>query len=95
MESLNQTVFMVFLELLGRELPQREEVHCGRVIWGSQKVMQLVVFLKLPQLGELEMVMASMWDCAARLGTLNSRIPKCSDIAYKSRIWGLVASSNT
>ena len=45
-------------------------------------------FLKLP-LGELRMVMATMY-VAARLGTLNSRIPKCSDVAYKSRIMGLL-----
>ena len=57
--------------------------------------MHLAVFLKLSGLGKLGMVMGSIWDCAARLGTLNSMIPKCSNVAYESRMWGLVASSNT
>ena len=29
------------------------------------------------------------------LGTLNSRMPSCSEAVYKSRILGEVASSNT
>ena len=91
--SLNQTVFAVFLKLL-RGKCCREGVHCGKVIRGPQKVAHLAVFLRPPVLGELEMVTASMWDCAVRLRTLNSRIPKKSDVVYDSRIWGLVASSD-
>ena len=30
--------------------------------------------------------------CAARLGTLNSKIPSLSDVVYESRIWGEVVS---
>ena len=70
-------------------------MQCGKVIRGSQKLTCLVVFLKPPGLGKLGMIMELIWDGAARLGTLNSRIPKCSDVTYESRIWGLVTSSNT
>ena len=65
MGSLNWTVFMVFLVLLGRELPQGGEVQYGKVTRGSQKMMHFTVFLKLPGLGGLGMVMASIWDCTA------------------------------
>ena len=34
------------------------------------------------------MVTVSILDCAARLGTLNSRIPKHCNMAYESRVWG-------
>ena len=93
--SLNWTVFMVFLKPLGGELLQRGEVHCDKVIRGSWKVTCLTVFLKLPGLGELGMVMVLICDCAVKLGTLNSKIPKYSDAAYYNGIWGLVVSLNT
>ena len=81
MGSLNQTVFMVFLKPLWREVPQRGEVQCdrSRSIRGSWKVTYLAVLLKPLWLGEVGMVRASMRDCAARLGTLNSMIPSHSD----------------
>ena len=94
MGSLNQTVLMVFLMPLRGEVPQGRGLHCGKVIRGPWKVMHLAVFLKPPGLGELGTVTASMWNCAARLGPLNSRITKHSNVAYESMIWQLVASSN-
>ena len=77
--SLNWTVFAVFLEPLG-ELSQEGVVPCGwsRSIRGSQKVTHLAVFLKPPGLGDVGVVMACMCNCAAMLGTLNSRILRCS-----------------
>ena len=54
---------------------------------GSQKVMCLAVFLELPGVGEVGTVRASMCDHAARLGTLNSYISRCSDVRYENRIW--------
>ena len=50
--------------------------------------MLLAVFLKPIEVGEVGMVRASMCEWAARFGTLNSRIPSHSDVAYESRIWG-------
>ena len=66
----NVFVFMVFLELLWRELPQGGDVHCGRDIRRSGKVTHLAVFFKPPGLGEMGVVRASMCKCAARLGIL-------------------------
>ena len=40
------------------------------------------------------MVRASMCEWATRFGNLYSRVPNHSEVAYKSRIWGEVASSN-
>ena len=82
MGSMNWKVFAVFLEPLCGEVLQGGEVQCGRYrfIRGSQKVTHLVVFLKPLGSGEVGMVRASMCDCAARLGTLNSKIPRCSDV---------------
>ena len=77
------------LILLEGELPQGGEMQCGKVTGGSKKVMHLEVFLKPPGLG-VGMVKVSISDCAARLGTLNSRIPKHSDVAYESRKGGLL-----
>ena len=37
MGSLNHTVFVVFLKLLGGELPQGGEVQCGKVIRGPRR----------------------------------------------------------
>ena len=38
----------------------------------------LAVFLEPPLAGEVGTVRVSMWECAARLGTLNSKIPSLS-----------------
>ena len=58
-------------------------MQCGwsRSIRGLEKVIHLAVFLEPPWGGELGTVRMSMWECAARLGTLNSRIPSLSDVA--------------
>ena len=73
------------------------EVQCGwsKSINGSWKVIHLAVFLKPPGVGEVGMVRVSMCELAVRFGTLNSKIPRCSDVMYESRIWGEVVSSNT
>ena len=42
--------------------------------------MLLVVFLKQPGLGLAGTVRVSMWNCAVRSGTLNSRIPRHFDV---------------
>ena len=80
-------------------LPQaaRGEVQCGwfKLIRGSWKTTHLAVFLKPPGVGEVGMVRALMCEWATRFSTLNSKIPKCSDVTYESRIWGEVASWNT
>ena len=47
----------------------------SRYIRGSNKVTHLVVFLKPPGAGEEGTLRVSIWDCVARLGTLNSKIP--------------------
>ena len=42
---------------------------------GSQKVTHLAVFLKPPGVGEVGTLRVSLWECAARFGTLNSQDP--------------------
>ena len=65
-------------------------MQCGwsRLMRGLQKVMHLAIFLRPPRGGEEGTVRVSMWECAARLGTLNSRIPSLSNVAWESTIWG-------
>ena len=62
---------------------------------GSWEVTLLAVCLKPPEMREVGTVRASMCEWATGFGTLNSRIPSHSGVAYESRIWGEVASSNT
>ena len=88
MEFLKCTIFVVFL------MPHGGEAQHGWDSKESWKVMHLKLFLKPPWLEE-EGVIASTCNWAAGLGTLNLRIPVCSDAVYNSRICGLVASSNT
>ena len=57
--SLKVTFWAVFLRLLWEGV-----VQCSllRLIRGSLKVMHLAVFLKLPEVGEVETVRVSIWE---------------------------------
>ena len=68
----------VFLKLLWVGV-----MWCGlsRSMRGLWKLMCLAVFLKPPQVGEVRILRVAIWDCAAKLGTLNSKIPSLSDVA--------------
>ena len=55
--------------------------------------MHLVVFLKPTGAGEEGTLRVYIWDCAAGLGTLNSKNPNLSDVAQERRILQEVASS--
>ena len=76
-QSLKATLRVVFLKP-----PLEGLVQCGwsRSIKGLQKVKYLAVFLKPPWAGEVGAVRVSMWECAARLGTLHFKIPSLSDV---------------
>ena len=52
----------------------------------SQKVTHLAVFLKLPWAGDVGTLRESTWECATRLGTLNSKIHSLSNFVYEIRI---------
>ena len=47
---------------------------------GSLNVMLLAVFLLPLGVGDERTLRSSMWEVAARLGTLNSKIPSLSDV---------------
>ena len=71
-----------YLEGTCSGLPQATEalglecaVWLGKVYKGVTKVMYLAVFLKPPRVGDVGTLRESTWECAARLGTLNSKIP--------------------
>ena len=53
----------------------------SRSIKGSQIVMLLVIFLKLPGLVVVGTVRACMCNCAVSLGNFNSRTPSHCDVA--------------
>ena len=59
----------------------------------SQMVTCFVVFLLMQGVGDDGTLRLLIWEDAARLGTLNSKIPSLSEVAYQRRIWGEVASS--
>ena len=77
--SLKDTFRVVFLKL---PWPLGREALCdwSRSSKELQKVMHLVVYLKLPGVGEVVTLRVSMWECATKLGTLNSKIPSLSNV---------------
>ena len=68
---------------------------CGWGSRGSWNVTCLVVLLKPPGVEGLGRVTIPMCNWATRLGTLNSKIPGCSDVPYEIKICGLITPLNT
>ena len=58
-------------------------LQCGEAssTMGSQKLTVLVVFLMPVGFREVGMFKLSIWEVAARLGTLNVTIPSLSNVA--------------
>ena len=88
-----------FLYSLPHATQRETAMGRGCAVWqGDKGILKGDAFGSLPQAawaGGFGMVMASACDWATRLGTLNSRIPKCSDVAQDSRMCRLVESSKT
>ena len=56
-------------------------------------MMHFAVFLMPHGVKDDGTLSSSVWEDMARLGTLNSKIPSLSEVAYERGIWGEVASS--